>query len=146
MNKIVFAGQIHFNQGTIYGAYVVVAIYLTVASRDPCIAERGRARVTHALWGIKKKALKQGVKPFPTMVTCVTPPYIVSYGVTHVIIVACLRMHICIFVLNLVSMNFVTSIPITFNISMEMLLLFNCTWTEYMYCKLIHDSIWDLVS
>ena len=34
----------------------------------------------------------------------------------HVTIVACMRMHICTFVLYLVSMIFGTTIPISFNI------------------------------
>ena len=40
--------RIHFNQGTIYGAY---ANFLNVASRDPCAAAQkgGRARLKHEL-------------------------------------------------------------------------------------------------
>ena len=57
-------------------------------------------------------------------------PYILYYVVTNVIIVACLCMHICTSVLNLVSISSGTTIPISFNISMEMFLLFFSVTSE----------------
>ena len=64
MNKFVLACRIHFDQGT---GFCGGRHFLTVASRDPCTVERGRACATHALLKNKanKEALKQGVKAFP---------------------------------------------------------------------------------
>ena len=67
------------------------------------------------------------------------PTYVPTIWVTHVIIVACLRMHICTFVL-LVFMIFGTTIPISFNTSMEMFLLYHSVACELLriphsYCR-----------
>ena len=56
----------------------------TVASRDHALKKGGRARATHALLESKSHTIKN-------------PPYISCYGVTHVIIAACLRILICFF-------------------------------------------------
>ena len=54
MNKIVLAGRIHFSHGSgLCGG----RHFLTVALRDTCAGERGRARATHALLENKAKKL-----------------------------------------------------------------------------------------